>query len=72
MMVSVDLTLEAYALVRDGVTAKSRKGGICKVSMPRKLADKLNAAREFGEDMSDVILRLADEAQAPAKFAPFG
>jgi hypothetical protein len=68
----VDLTPEAYALVRDGVITKARKRGMYKVSMPSKLAHKLNAEREFGEDMSHVILRLAEEARAPANPDPFG
>jgi hypothetical protein len=68
----VDLRPEAYALVREGVIAKSRRGAMYKVLMPRKLADKLNAARGFGEDMSDVILRLAEEVRAPASPDPLG
>jgi hypothetical protein len=71
LMIDVDLTPEAFALVREGVTAKSGKGGTHKVLMPRKLADKLNAIRDFGEDMSDVILRLADEAKSPANRRSF-
>jgi hypothetical protein len=71
-MIDVDLTPEAYALVREGVVAKSRKGGMYRVSMPRKLAARLSGLREFGEDLSDVILRLAEEAQASASPAPFG
>ena len=70
-MIDVDLTPEAYAVVREGVTRKSGKSGMCKVRMPRKLAEKLNALRDFGEDMSDVILRLAREAKAPAHSGPF-
>jgi hypothetical protein len=42
-----------------------------KVSMPTRLADKLSAVREFGEDLSDVILRLAQEARAKADAGPF-
>jgi hypothetical protein len=61
-MIDVDLTPEAYVLVREGVTAKSRRGRTYKVLMPRKLADKLNGLRDVGEDMSHVILRLAREA----------
>jgi hypothetical protein len=70
MMIDVDLTPEAYAVVREAVTAKARKGRMYKVVMPRKLADKLNAVRDFGEDMSEVILRLAHEAQASANPGP--
>ncbi len=70
-MIEVELTPEAYAVVREGVTRKSGKGGTYKVRMPRKLAEKLNALRDFGEDVSDVILRLAEEAQAPAPSGPF-
>ncbi len=69
-MIEVDLTPEAYAVVQEGVVRKSRKGGMCKVRMPRKLAEKLNASRDFGEDMSDVILRLAKEAAAPPNSHP--
>jgi hypothetical protein len=65
-MIDVDLTPEAYELVREGVTLKSRKSAMYKVLMPRKLADQLSAMRDFGEDISDVILRLAKEAKAPA------
>ena len=39
--------------------------------MPKSLAAKLDAARVLGEDMSDVILRLAKEAETPAKPDPF-
>jgi hypothetical protein len=70
-MVEVDLTAAAYELVRDGVTAKSRKSGVYKVLMPRKLAAKLEAARGGGENISDVILRLAHEAKASANPHPF-
>ena len=66
-MIEVDLTAAAFELVRDGVTAKSRKSGVYKVLMPKNLAAKLDAARVPGEDMSDVILRLAKEAKTPAK-----
>ena len=69
-MIDVDLTLEAYALVRDGVAAKSHSGRRVKVRMPDRLAAKLDAARAFGEDMSDVILRLAEEAKAPRGRGP--
>jgi hypothetical protein len=65
-MIEVDLTAAAFELVRDAVTAKSRKSGVYKVLMPNNLAAKLEAARVPGEDMSDVILRLAHEATAPA------
>ena len=65
-MIEVDLTAAAYELVREGVTTKSRKRGVYKVLMPENLAAKLNAARASGEDMSDVILRLA-RGEAPAK-----
>ncbi len=70
-MIEVVLTRAAYQLVREGVTAKSRKGGMYKVLMPKCLAAKLDAARALGEDMSDVILRLAKEAGAPASPHPF-
>ena len=39
--------------------------------MPKNLAANWSAARAFGEDMSDVILRLAKEAGAPASPRPF-
>jgi hypothetical protein len=64
-VIEVDLTASAYELVRDGVTAKSRRGGVYKVLMPRRLAARLDAARAVGENMSDVILRLAQEAKTP-------
>ncbi len=69
-MIEVDLTAAAFELVRDGVTAKSRKSGIYKVLMPKNLAAKLDAARVSGEGMSDVILRLAREAKTPPKPCP--
>ena len=69
-MIDLDLTPEAYALVREGVVVKARKGAMYKVAMPGKLAAKLNAARSFGEDMSDVILRLVEEARAMASSGP--
>ncbi len=70
-MIEVDLTAAAFELVRDGVIAKSRKRGVYKVLMPKGLAAKLDAARMSGEDMSDVILRLAKEAKTPASRHPF-
>ena len=62
-MIEVDLTAAAFELVREGVTAASRKRGVYTVLMPKNLAAKLDAARVPGEDMSDVILRLANEAK---------
>jgi hypothetical protein len=59
----IELTNEAYALVRSGVTTESSKSGVYKVQMPEKLAAKLEALRGFGADLSDVILRLADQAR---------
>jgi hypothetical protein len=70
-MIEVDLTAAAFELVRDGVTAKSRKSGVYKVLMPKNLAAPLDAARVSGEDMSDVILRLARDAKTPAIPHPF-
>jgi hypothetical protein len=70
-MIEVELTAAAYRLVQEGVTAKSRKSGVYKVLMPKSLAAKLEAAGASGEDMSDVILRLAKEAGAPASPPPF-
>jgi hypothetical protein len=69
-MIEVDLRAGAYELVREGVTAKGRKSGVYRVLMPKNLAAKLEAARVPGEDMSDVILRLAKEAKTPAKPYP--
>jgi len=69
-MIEVDLTATAFELVRDGVTAKSRKSGVYKVLMPKNLAAKLDGARGSSEGMSDVILRLAREAAAPASPHP--
>jgi hypothetical protein len=40
------------------------------VLMPKSLAAHLDAARVPGENMSDVILRLAKEAETPAKPDP--
>jgi hypothetical protein len=65
-MVAIHLAAAAFELVRDGVTAKSRKRAVYRVMMPKNLAANLDAARAFGEDMSDVILRLARESMAPA------
>jgi hypothetical protein len=62
-MKMIELTNEAYALVRNGVTTKSSRGGVYKVQMPQKLAAKLEALRGFGEELSDVILRLAEQAR---------
>jgi hypothetical protein len=70
-MIDVDLTARAYELVREGVTTKSRKGGVYKVLMPNGLAAKLNAERAPGEDISDVILRLAKQARASGQSGPF-
>jgi hypothetical protein len=64
-MIEVELRGAAFELVREGVTAKSRKRGVYKVLMPKNLAAHLDAARVSGEDMSDVILRLAKEAGTP-------
>jgi hypothetical protein len=69
-MIEVDLRAAAYELVREGVTAKSRRRGAYTVVMPKSLAAKLDAARVPGEDMSDVILRLAREAETRAKPYP--
>jgi hypothetical protein len=60
----------AYELVREGVTAKGGKSGAYRVLTPKKLAAKLEAARAPGEDVSDVIMRLAKEAETPAKPYP--
>jgi hypothetical protein len=69
-MIEVDLRAAAYELVREGVTAKSRRRGVYTVLMPKQLAAHLEAARVSGEDMSDAILRLAKEAETPAKPYP--
>jgi hypothetical protein len=66
-MIEVGLRAAAYELVREGVTAKGRKSGMYTVLMPKSLAAHLEGARVPGEDMSDVILRLAKEAEIPAK-----
>ena len=66
-MIEVDLRAAAYELVREGVAAKGRRRGVYTVLMPKNLAARLDAARALGEDMSDVILRLAKEAKTPAK-----
>ena len=66
-MIEVDLRAAAYELVREGVAAKGRRRGVYTVLMPKNLAARLDAARAPGEDMSDVILRLAKEAKTPAK-----
>ena len=66
-MIEVELRAAAYELVREVVAAKGRKSGVYKVLMPKNLAAKLEAARVPGEDMSDVILRLATEAKTAAK-----
>jgi hypothetical protein len=70
-MIEVDLTAAAYELLRDGVTAKSRKSGVYKVLMPKNLAAKLEVARLLGEEISDVILRLAKEAGPRSSQHPF-
>ena len=44
-MIDVELTARAYELVREGVTIKSRKGGVYKVLMPKGLAAKLHVTR---------------------------
>ena len=49
---------------------KSRRSGMYTVLMPKSLAAHLDAARVPGENMSDVILRLAKEAETPAKPDP--
>ena len=69
-MIEVKLRAGAYELVREGVAAKSRSRGAYTVLMSKQLAAKLDAARAPGEDMSDVILRLAKEAKTPAKPFP--
>jgi hypothetical protein len=66
-MIEVKLRAGAYELVREGLTAKSRSRGAYTVLMSKQLAANLDAARAPGEDMSDVILRLAREAETPAK-----
>jgi hypothetical protein len=69
-MIEVELRAAAYELVREGVAAKSRRRGAYTVLMPKQLAAKLDAVRAPGEDLSDVILRLAKEAKTPAKRYP--
>ena len=69
-MIEVELRAAAYELVREGVTAKSRRRGVYTVLMPKNLAAKLGAALASGEDMSDVILRLAKESETQAKPYP--
>ncbi len=64
-MIEVELSAAAFELVRDGVTAKSRRSGVYKVLMPKNLAARLNEARGCGEAISDVILRLAAEMKLP-------
>ena len=71
-MIEVDLRAAAYEVVREGVTAKSRRRGVYTVLMPKNLAAHLGAALASGEDMSDVIVRLAKEAKIPAKPFPLG
>jgi hypothetical protein len=66
-MVEVDLRAAAYELVRAGVAAKVRRSGVYTVLMPNGLAANLEAARVSGEDVSDVIIRLAKEAKAPGE-----
>jgi hypothetical protein len=66
-MIEVELRAAAYELVREGVAAKSRRRGAYTVLMPKQLSAKLDAVRAPGEDLSDVILRLAKEAKTPAK-----
>ena len=48
-MIEVELSAAAFELVREGVTAKSRRSGVYKVLMPKNLAAKLNEARVSGE-----------------------
>jgi hypothetical protein len=69
-MIEVDLRAAAYELVREGVAARGRRSGVYTVLMPKTLAANLEAARVFGEDVSDVIMRLAREAKTPAKPYP--
>jgi hypothetical protein len=69
-MIEVHLRAAAYELVREGVTAKSRRSGVYTVLMRKNLAAYLDGARVAGENMSDVILRLAKEAKTPAKPDP--
>ncbi len=66
-MIEVDLTAAAYELVCGCVTRKSRKRGVYKVLMPKGLAANLQAARLSDEGLSEVILRLAEEAKGPTK-----
>ena len=70
-MIEIDLTAPAYELLREGVTAKSRKSGVYKVLMPKNLAAELEAARALGEEISDVILRLAKEVGPRSSQHPF-
>lgn len=69
-MVEVGLRAAAYELVREGMAAKGRRSGVYTVLMPKSLAANLEAARVSGEDVSDVIMRLAKEAKIPAKPDP--
>jgi hypothetical protein len=69
-MIEVDLTAAAYELVRGCVTRKSRKSGVYRVLTTKGLAGNLDAARASGEGMSQVILRLAEQAKGPTKPRP--
>ena len=80
-MIEVDLRAAAFELVREGVTAKSRKSGVYTVLMPKNLAAHLDAGArvwrghercdpalgEGGEDPSETLsLALDGSAVAPA------
>jgi hypothetical protein len=69
-MVEIHLRAAAYELLREGMAASGRRRGMYKVMMPNSLAANLEAARTFGEDVSDVIMRLVNEAKTPAKPSP--
>jgi hypothetical protein len=66
-MIEVDLRAAAYELMREGVALKGRRRGMYTVFMLKSLAAHLDAARMSGEDISDVIVRLAKEAKSPTK-----
>jgi hypothetical protein len=68
MTTRIAITAAAYAAIRESLPpAGSRPpqevGGLYLVSVPGDIMDKLTARRGPGESFSDVIVRLAKEAQ---------
>jgi hypothetical protein len=68
MITRIAITAEAYAAIRESLPPEGSRqpqqvGVLYLVSVPNFIMDMLTAMRRPGESFSDVIVRLAKEAQ---------